>query len=161
MKNLKFHSLLRWKMIRLPVLTNSLKHFFLKGWENVLLERGSERVDCQTSNCSLFSCLPVHTRAVSGSKLCPRKHASWLVCCTAACRKCKFLWHCGMFIVSQQYLGHRKTQNKDQNRSNFQMFIPNNIVLLIVNNIFIIILDILWGQNQCLSWNVRNNDNIQ
>ena len=31
-----FHSLLRWKMIILPVLTTTLIHFSLKGWENVL-----------------------------------------------------------------------------------------------------------------------------
>ena len=36
MENLTFHSLLRWKMIILPILTTLLVHFFLKGWENVL-----------------------------------------------------------------------------------------------------------------------------
>ena len=35
MKNMAFHSLLRWKMIILPILTTSLIHFSLKGWENV------------------------------------------------------------------------------------------------------------------------------
>ena len=40
MKNLAFHSLLRWQMIILL----SLIHFSLKGWENVLFELGSERV---------------------------------------------------------------------------------------------------------------------
>ena len=34
MKNLAFHSLLRWKLISLPILTTS--HFSLKGWENIL-----------------------------------------------------------------------------------------------------------------------------
>ena len=34
MKNLAFHSLLRWKMIILPIITTSLIHFSLKGWEN-------------------------------------------------------------------------------------------------------------------------------
>ena len=33
----------RWK-IALPILTTSLKHFFFKGWENLLFERGSGRV---------------------------------------------------------------------------------------------------------------------
>ena len=36
MKNLAFHSLLRWKMITLPILTSSLIDFSLKGWENIL-----------------------------------------------------------------------------------------------------------------------------
>ena len=36
MKNLAFHSLLGWKLITLPILTTSLTHFSLKGWENVL-----------------------------------------------------------------------------------------------------------------------------
>ena len=47
MKNLAFHSLLRWKIILLPILTTSLIHFSLKGWENVvvLFEHGSERAN--------------------------------------------------------------------------------------------------------------------
>ena len=44
MKNLAFHSLLRRKMILLPILTTSLIHFSLKGWENVPFELGNERV---------------------------------------------------------------------------------------------------------------------
>ena len=43
-ENLAFHSLLRWKMT-LPILTTSPTHFSLKGWENVLFERGSERAN--------------------------------------------------------------------------------------------------------------------
>ena len=39
------HSLLRWRMITLPILTTSLIQFSLKGWDNVLLEFGSERVN--------------------------------------------------------------------------------------------------------------------
>ena len=42
MKNLACHSLLRWKMIILPILATSFMHFSLKGWENVLFELGSE-----------------------------------------------------------------------------------------------------------------------
>ena len=34
MKELTFHSLLRWKMIFLPVLTTSFIHVAFKGWEN-------------------------------------------------------------------------------------------------------------------------------
>ena len=45
MKSLPFHSLLRWKIIRLPILTTSLIHFLLKGWENVLFKLRSERVN--------------------------------------------------------------------------------------------------------------------
>ena len=36
MKNLAFHSLLRWKMIILPILTTTLIQFSSKGWKNVL-----------------------------------------------------------------------------------------------------------------------------
>ena len=42
MENLAFHSLLRWKMIMLPILMTSLIHLSLKGWENILFELGSE-----------------------------------------------------------------------------------------------------------------------
>ena len=41
-KNLAFHSLPKRTMIILPILTTSLMHFFLKGWENVLFELGSK-----------------------------------------------------------------------------------------------------------------------
>ena len=43
MENLAFHSLLRWKIITLPILTSSPIHSSLQGWENVLFELGSER----------------------------------------------------------------------------------------------------------------------
>ena len=39
-----------WKMILVPVLTTSLIHFSLKGWENVLFELGSERVNKYTKS---------------------------------------------------------------------------------------------------------------
>ena len=46
MRNLAFHSLLRWGMIILPILTTSLTHFSLKGWESGLFSLfGSERVN--------------------------------------------------------------------------------------------------------------------
>ena len=53
MENLAFLSLLRWKIIILPILTTPLIHFSLKGWGNVLFELGSERVIsfCQSSHC--------------------------------------------------------------------------------------------------------------
>ena len=44
-ENLAFHSLLRWKMIILPILTTSLTLFLFRGWENVLFELGSNRVN--------------------------------------------------------------------------------------------------------------------
>ena len=44
MKNLDFHSSLKWKMIILPILTTSLIHFSLRGCENVLYELVSERL---------------------------------------------------------------------------------------------------------------------
>ena len=37
-KNLAFHSLLRWKMIILPILTSSLMCFCSKSWGNVRFE---------------------------------------------------------------------------------------------------------------------------
>ena len=45
MRNLAFHSLLGQKMIILPILTTSLIHFALNGWENVLLNSGDIRVN--------------------------------------------------------------------------------------------------------------------
>ena len=62
MKNLAFHGLLRWKMI---LLTNShyiTKHFSLGGWENVLLELGSERVKLYTSNWKGSPATPIQTK---------------------------------------------------------------------------------------------------
>ena len=48
MKNLAFHSLLRWKMIIVPILTTTI-HFSLKGCENLLFELGNETVNNQYS----------------------------------------------------------------------------------------------------------------
>ena len=47
-KNLAFHSLPRWKMIILQILTTLLMHSSLKGWENVLFELGSKRVKTES-----------------------------------------------------------------------------------------------------------------
>ena len=44
MKNLAFHTSLGWKIINLPILTTSHLQFPFKGWENVLFELRSERV---------------------------------------------------------------------------------------------------------------------
>ena len=53
MKNLAFHSLLRWKMIVIPIIRTSLIHFSIKGWENVLFElsrfRARWKVRCSTA----------------------------------------------------------------------------------------------------------------
>ena len=54
MKNLAFHRSLRWKMIILRILIASLIHFYLKGWENVLFELGSERSRCVPHPKSLW-----------------------------------------------------------------------------------------------------------
>ena len=67
MKNLAFHSLLRWNMIILPILTTSLHIFSLRGCENVLFELGSERVDDQWVFCIHI----IHTRVG------PRISSSW------------------------------------------------------------------------------------
>ena len=45
MKNLAFHSLIRWEIIVPAILATSLIHFSLKGWENVLCELGSENFE--------------------------------------------------------------------------------------------------------------------
>ena len=37
MENLVFHHLLKWKMIILPILNESLRPFSLEVWENLLL----------------------------------------------------------------------------------------------------------------------------
>ena len=44
-ENLALHSLLKWKIIILPILNTSLIHLFLKGWENVPFQLGSERAN--------------------------------------------------------------------------------------------------------------------
>ena len=44
MKNLAFHSLLRYEMIILPILTTLLICCKLKGWENVLFQLGDRRL---------------------------------------------------------------------------------------------------------------------
>ena len=49
MENLAFDSLLRWKIIELSILTTSLIHLFLNGWENLYPELGSERVKLNLS----------------------------------------------------------------------------------------------------------------
>ena len=50
MKNLAFHSLLKWEIIILPILTTSLIHFSSNVWENVLFELESERANIESSN---------------------------------------------------------------------------------------------------------------
>ena len=47
-----------WKMILVPVLTTSLIHFSWKGWENVLFELGSERVNPFTPKSDQFQIFP-------------------------------------------------------------------------------------------------------
>ena len=56
-ENLAFYHLRRWKMIMLPILTTSLIHCSLKGWENVLFYLGSERVKQTRSPC-INHCVP-------------------------------------------------------------------------------------------------------
>ena len=55
MENVTFHSLLRWKIIILPILANSFLHFLFKGWENVLFELRSEKVKARRSRYSTGS----------------------------------------------------------------------------------------------------------
>ena len=65
MKNLTFHSLLRWGTIVLLILATSLIHFSLKVWENVLFELGCERSEqtwtwvegqCRVTSTSWWGC---------------------------------------------------------------------------------------------------------
>ena len=79
MENLAFQSLLRWKMIILPILTTSLLHFSLKGWENVTFWSWEWKVDLTMGKISCF----------------PKVHLDWLVqkrvwcgiyfCCSVQC----------------------------------------------------------------------------
>ena len=49
-EHLAFHSVLWWKIIILPILTSTLIHFSLKGWENVLFELGSSAIQTSLSS---------------------------------------------------------------------------------------------------------------
>ena len=49
MENLAFHSLLRLKNEVVPILTTSLVHFSIEGWENVPFEIGIERVKARVT----------------------------------------------------------------------------------------------------------------
>ena len=64
-EELAFHSLLRWKIFILLILTTSHIPFSLKGWENVLFELGRDRVNHAYSSvlcCVLVSaCWPAGT----------------------------------------------------------------------------------------------------
>ena len=56
MKRLAVHSLLRLKhFCSIPILTTSLIHFSIKGWENVPFELGSERVNAPVAYWGAFS----------------------------------------------------------------------------------------------------------
>ena len=62
MKNLAFHSYYSYEgWLILPILTKSLIHFFLRGWENVLFELGSERVK-SSSNWHMSFVVLCHLR---------------------------------------------------------------------------------------------------
>ena len=77
MKNLANHRLPRWKMITLPILANLLIHFSSKGWENVLFQLGSERVNCLFNFCyptPVITALVQHLQA--GSR--PPAASRWL-----------------------------------------------------------------------------------
>ena len=68
MKNLAFHSLPRWKMIILPILTTSRMNFSLKGSENGLLALGSGRVNqfiiLTGYPCTFYSLVKLRLHAV-------------------------------------------------------------------------------------------------
>ena len=58
-KNLAFHSLSRWTMIILPILTTSVMHFSFKGWENILFWTWEWKGYC-------ISCAGTSERALRG-----------------------------------------------------------------------------------------------
>ena len=58
-EELGFHSLLRWKMIILPILTTILIHISVEGWENVLLNLGVEGLSHHMFSRDQASCQPV------------------------------------------------------------------------------------------------------
>ena len=68
-------------MIILPILTTSLIHFGLEGWENVLFELGSERVETQPTQERILTSLPailkvILTLSEPGQKLNKMVHVS-------------------------------------------------------------------------------------
>ena len=81
MENLAFHCLLRWTMIMLPILTTSLIHFSLYGWENGLFELGGERVQIDDHRWTVIRRMDIYLEGIDlcfdilvsyhGMKLCP------------------------------------------------------------------------------------------
>ena len=71
MKNLAFHRLLRWKIIIPQILTTSLIHFSLRGWESVLFELGTERVKnvSRTYSPNKSTAVTETQMAVTGSEM--------------------------------------------------------------------------------------------
>ena len=75
MKNLAFHSLLRWKMIALPILTTSLIHFLFKRLgECTFWELGSERVN--RANALYWDRNQLMPKALEGLNLNSAEHFS-------------------------------------------------------------------------------------
>ena len=66
-EELGFQSLLRRKMIILPILTTSLIHFSLKCWENIILELGGERA--KTVRSRYRNAFSVWARGLKGVRL--------------------------------------------------------------------------------------------
>ena len=86
MENPALHGLLRWKMIILPILTTSLIHFYLKGWENVLFELVTPSV--QPLKLQLMLCRCFRRLSVSS----PRPPWTCLIWTNASLQR-KSAWH--------------------------------------------------------------------
>ena len=76
MKNLAFHSLLRWKMTILPD-SYYLTHFSSRSWENVLVEAGSGRVNHQANAAAKTAHKLVHKPKVH-KLICALHLSSWV-----------------------------------------------------------------------------------
>ena len=76
-------------MIILSILTTSLIQFFLNGWEGVLFELGSERVDVgEARPCCGTLLLLLHTRADVACNLRLALRAIWPICNTNPQKVC-------------------------------------------------------------------------
>ena len=105
LKDLALHSLLRWRMIILLILTPSLIHLSLKGWENVRFELGNERVHSKMRSTPMLflflvsrsAVLSLHPSSSTCSRLCFVGCLSKEFICIArlpVCLPCTSTWRC-------------------------------------------------------------------
>ena len=90
MKNLDFHSLFRRRMINLPILTTSLIHFSLKGWDNLLFELAL----MQLGLTPFATSLPSSASSARRSRAWASRISGWRTSWTA------WWWRCWTFSTS-------------------------------------------------------------